>query len=199
MYKLKDINYKLDYLSSDTLMYHKELYKRYMERLNNLLIKNNYDFRYPKEELVNHLDIFYIDDRDDILFNLGGVLNHELYFDNISPGGENVLNNKFLDDMNFKYKSFSFFKNIFKETADKLIGSGYTALVLDTNNDFKIINVSNQETPYLYGYKPIIMLGLWEHAYYLDYNVNKSVYIDKVLDNLNISKINSNYMELINK
>ena len=175
------------------IYYHKILYKRYLDRLNALLTKNNHNFNMPKEDIVNNLEMFPIEDRGNILFNLGGVLNHELYFDNIEPSN-NIGNNQFIKKINSKYGSFSNFKNIFKEEALKLVGSGYTFLVLDKNNDFKIINLPNQETPITYGFKPLITLDLWEHAYYLQYKVNKTDYIDKFLDNLNLDNINKKYL-----
>lgn len=200
MYKMKEINYSsTSYLNEDVIYYHKILYKRYLDRLNALLIKNNYDYSIPKENIVNNLEMFHIEDRGNILFNLGGVLNHELYFDNIEPSNKIVKNNEFLNKINLKYGSFSNFKNIFKKEALKLVGSGYTFLVLDKNNEFNIINMSNQETPISIGFKPLIALDLWEHAYYLQYNVNKEDYIDKFLDNLNLDNINRIYLGIITK
>lgn len=194
MYKIKEINYNSNlYLNEDVIYYHKILYKGYLDRLNALLTKNNQNFNMPKEDIVNNLEMFPIEDRGNILFNLGGVLNHELYFDNIEPSN-NIGNNQFINKINSKYGSFSNFKNIFKEEALKLVGSGYTFLALDKNNDFKIINLPNQETPITYGFKPLIALDLWEHAYYLQYKVNKTDYIDEFLDNLNLDNINKKYL-----
>lgn len=198
MYKIKEINYNSNsYLNEDVIYYHRILYKRYLDRLNEQLTKNNYNFNMTKESIVNNLEMFPLEDRGNILFNLGGVLNHELYFDNIEPGTNYVNNNLFINKINSKYGSFSNFKNTFKEEASKLVGSGYTFLVLDKNNDLKIINLPNQETPITYGFKPLIALDLWEHSYYLQYKVNKSNYIDNFLDNLNIHNINNIYMNTL--
>ena len=77
---MKDINYnKTDFLSEEVIYYHKILYKRYLDRLNTFLVKNNHNFSIKKESIVNNLEMFPIEDRGNILFNLGGVLNHELY------------------------------------------------------------------------------------------------------------------------
>ena len=199
MYKEKNINYnKTLFLNEDVIYYHKILYKRYLDRLNTILVKNNHNFNIKKESIVNNLEMFPIENRGNILFNLGGVLNHELYFDNIEPG-KNILNNEILNKINLEYGSILEFKNIFKTTALKLVGSGYTFLVLDSNNKLKIINMTNQETPLSIGFIPLIALDLWEHAYYLQYNVNKNDYIDKFLDNLNFDNINRVYLGIINK
>lgn len=199
MYKEKNINYnKTKFLTEEVIYYHKILYKRYLDRLNGLLVKNNHNFNIRKEDIVNNLEIFSIEDRGGILFNLGGVLNHELYFDNIEPG-KNILNNEILNKIDLEYGSFLEFKNIFKKEALKLVGSGYTFLVLDKNNKLKIINMTNQETPLSIGFIPLIALDLWEHAYYLQYNVNKEDYIDNFLNNLNYDNINRVYLDIISK
>ena len=199
MYKMKDINYnKTEFLNVEVIYYHKILYKRYLDRLNALLVKNNHNFNIKKDDIVNNLEMFPIEDRGNILFNLGGVLNHELYFNNIEPG-KNISNNEIINKINLEYGSILEFKNIFKSTALKLVGSGYTFLVLDKNNKFKIINMTNQETPLSIGYKPLIALDLWEHAYYLQYNVNKEEYIDRFLNNLNFNNINRVYLNNTSK
>lgn len=199
MYKEKNINYnKTKFLTEEVIYYHKILYKRYLDRLNALLVKNNHNFNIKKEDIVNNLEIFPIEDRGGILFNLGGVLNHELYFDNIEPG-KNISNNEILNKINLEYGSFLEFKNIFKKEVLKLVGSGYTFLVLDKNNKLKIINMPNQETPLSIGFIPLIALDLWEHTYYLQYIVNKEDYIDNFLNNLNYDNINRVYLDIINK
>ena len=80
----------------------------------------------------------------------------------------------------------------FKNISNKLVGSGFTFLVTDSNNELNIINLSNNETPYLYGYTPLIAMDLWEHSYYLKYNIDKEKYIDDFLNNLNYEYIVKN-------
>ena len=83
MYREEPLNYSTlkPVISEETLFLHyNKHYLSYLEKLNSLLKKHNYDNRYSKEELVRHIDIFPISDRGDILYNLGGVINYELYF-----------------------------------------------------------------------------------------------------------------------
>lgn len=194
MYTIKplkyDYNYFEPYISTRTMYIHyNKHYKKYLDNLNNLLIKNNYDFKYSKEELVNHIDIFPLSDRGDILFNLGGVINHELYFENL--GYDNKPKGLLEQKINKQYGSFLKFKEEFIKTANELVGSGYTFLIINKNKDLEIINVSNQDTPYTYGIIPIMNIDLWEHAYYLDYQNEKNKYIENffsIVDFDNISK-----------
>lgn len=194
MYTKEELNYDSlkPIIGDETLFIHyNKHYLGYLEKLNNLLKKNNYNYEYSKEELVNYIDIFNIADRDDILYNLGGVLNHELYFKILGGNGE--AKNEILEKINSKYGNFTNFKKEFQKKANELVGSGYTFLVLDKDNDLKIINLSNQDTPYSYSYIPIMAIDLWEHAYYLDYLNNRSTYIEAILNIVNYDEVNKLY------
>lgn len=68
-------------------------------------------------------------------------------------------------------------------------GSGYTFLVLNQEN-LKIINLSNQDSPYFYGYIPLICLDMWEHSYYINYENKKDLYIDNFFDIVNFKEAN---------
>lgn len=48
------------------------------------------------------------------------------------------------------------------------------------HEDIDIINLSNQETPLLYGMVPLFNIDLWEHAYYINYENDKSKYLDNI-------------------
>lgn len=199
MYNLKPISYDSlePVLSFNTINTHYySHYQKYMNNLNNLLQKNNYDYRYTKEELVNHIDIFPLNDRDDILYNLGGVLNHELYFENMSLNKKNIPKGKLLEKINKQYGSYENFMNEFIKNTSYLVGSGYTFLVVNKENDLEIINLSNQETPYYYNLKPIMTIDLWEHAYYLDYKNNRSLYVNNFFSIVDFDVIGNNYEKI---
>ena len=185
-------------LNSETINVHyNKHYLGYLEKLNKILNDINYDYRYTKEELVSHIEKIPIDVRDDVLYNLGGVLNHELYFYSMSNNKLNVpigaLRKKIIDE----YGTIENFKDQFIKTANKLVGSGYTFLVLNNNLKLEIINTPNQETPYLYGLIPIMALDLWEHAYYLVYRNRRGEYIEKFFEIVDYNNINKNYEKAV--
>lgn len=185
------------FLSARTINIHyNKHYKNYLNKLNELLNSVNYNYKYSKIELIKHIEEFPLEIRDDILFNLGGVINHELYFSGLSKRN-NVPFGNILNIINKNYGTYEKFKLQFIDTAKKLVGSGYTSLVLDKNNNLDIINTSNQETPYLYGLIPLITLDLWEHAYYLDYQNNKNDYIESFFQNIDFNYTNNLYEQAI--
>ena len=193
MYKLSELPYEYDalepYIDTHTLGLHKNKHQRnYLNKLNDLLIENNYDFRYSLEELVKHINEFNISDRESILFNLGGVINHDIYFRSMSPNRElpnNILGSILVN----KYGSIDDFFKEFKRMALSIKGTGYTFLVID-GNDLRIVNLLNQDNPYNYGFIPLIGLDMWEHAYYINYENKKDIYIDNFFDVVDFSIAN---------
>lgn len=203
MYKLNSIDYPYNALepmiSENTIfIHHTKHHQNYLDNLNKLLNENNYDYRYTKEELVSRIDIFPLKERGSILFNLGGVLNHDLYFDIIGPNNHEIKGS-FKDKVIKQYGSFENFKNEFIRQAKILVGSGYTFLVLNKENDLEIINTSNQDTPYSYNLIPIMNIDLWEHAYYLDYQNKKDEYINNFFSIIDYDKVNKHYEEALQK
>ena len=156
--------------------YHKHE-QTYLNNLNNLLNKNNFNYNYDIDELVYHINEFPDDDKENILFNLGGVINHELYWKGISQNNY-LPNGKLKNKIDSQYGNFDNFWNQFKEMGLKLKGSGYTFLVLKNDKNLDIINLSNQDMPVLHGYIPLFNIDLWEHAYYLNYLNERGRYID---------------------
>ncbi len=183
------------YISSYTMNIHyNKHYKKYLDNLNNLLSKYNYE--YSKEELVKNIDIFPIKERGNILFNLGGVLNHELFFSILGYGD---MSENFKNKINDDFGSFDKFKEEFINQAKLLVGSGYTFLVLNKDKKLEIINVANQDTPISYGLVPIMNLDLWEHAYYLDYQNERNSYINNFFSIIDFSKVSDIYEKEIQK
>lgn len=191
MYKKIDLDYSSlePYIDDKTFYIHyNKHYQKYLDNLNKLLSDNNYDYKYSLVELINNIGMFDEKIRGEILYNAGGVLNHELYFKIISNRGNRepsgILENKIIK----KYGSYNNFISEFINSANNLKGSGYTFLVLN-NDELDIINLSNQETPYMYGMIPIIGLDMWEHAYYLKYQNNKEQYIKNFFSIIDFNKI----------
>lgn len=183
------------YLDDKTLdIHYNKHYQKYLDNLNKLMDKGGYSFM-PFTLIAKNIDMINLNDRGEILFNLGSVINHSLYFYGMSDRGNINPIGKIKDDIDIYFNSYSEFKRLFKESALKLQGSGYTFLVLDEKNNLKIINTSNQDTPYYYGYVPILTIDMWEHAYYLKYQNKKEEYVDSWFNLIDFEKVNNLYEE----
>ena len=202
MYKLPMLPYLFQDLEPfiDThtmgLHYHKHE-QNYLNKLNELLVRNNFDYRYDIDELFYHIDEFNESDREDILYNLGGVLNHNLYWKSMSTN-RILPSGKLKEDIDKKYGSINKFFLEFKNKAMSLKGSGYTFLVVKDNGSLDIINLSNQELPQSFGFIPIFNMDMWEHAYYSNYKNEKGNYIDNffiIADFTNANKVYNTIMK----
>ena len=190
-YSLNSLEPYLDY---DTLNIHyNKIYKELLNNLNKILKENNYSFDHSLRYLIKNIDMFPLSIRGEILYYLSAVLNHNLYFYNISPKKNNLPVGKIKEDINKNFGSFANFKNEFINIASNLKGSGYTFLVKDSNNQLKIINTSNEDSPYSYNFTPILVLDMWEHAYFLKYKNKKEEYIRNYFNVIDFEKINKYY------
>ncbi len=178
------------------LHYHKHE-QNYLNKLNELLRKNRYDYRYLLEELIYHIDEFLKADQEDILYNLGGVLNHNLYWKSIHPKPQQPID-KLKEELDKKYGSLDQFMEEMKKMALQLKGSGYTFLVIQEDGELDIVNTSNQDTPLLHGKIPLLNIDMWEHAYYLNVQNNKENYFNnfkQIVDFTNANKIYNSIMK----
>ena len=144
MYKKIDLDYSSlePYIDNKTLdIHYNKHYLKYLDNLNKLLNEVNYDYKYSLNDLVDNMNMFDSKVRGEILYNMGGVLNHELYFNIMNLNGRREPTLKLRDAIDKKYGSFNNFVSEFMDSANKLKGSGFTFLVYK-DNDLNIINLS---------------------------------------------------------
>lgn len=192
MYKLMKLPYPYDALKPDISektvdIHYNKHHRKYNDKLNELIK----DDTYPLELIPQNIDKYPIEKRGEILYNAGGVLNHNLYWKSMNNLKKEPTGN-LLKKINDTYGSFENFKREFIKKAKLLTGSGYTFLVTKDKN-LTIINLPNQETPYSYGLKPLFTIDLWEHAYYLDYKNNKDEYIENFFNKANFEHASKEY------
>ena len=184
MYKLMKLPFSYSALEPDISaltvdIHYNKHHKKYNDNLNKLIQNDTY----PINLIPQNIDKFEIEKRGEILFNAGGVLNHDLYWNSLNSN-MSLPTGKLLSKINQTYGSFDNFKNIFIDKAKKMTGSGYTFLVA-SNGELTIMNLPNQETPLSYGLTPLFTIDLWEHAYYLDYQNNRDLYIENFWNKAN--------------
>ena len=188
------INALEPYIDGETInLHYNKHYMNYLNKLNELLSKYNFNFDVDKEFIFANIEQFNEEDRSDILHNLGGVVNHELYFLNMTPNIKNIPMGSIGEAINDKYGSFEKFKSEFIKKANELKGSGYVFLVLTPEGEIDIINLYNQDSPYNYGLMPIMAMDVWEHAYYLKHRNEKNNYFNDFFEIINFSYVNNLY------
>jgi Fe-Mn family superoxide dismutase len=129
--------------------------------------------------------------------NAGGYYNHSLYFKCISPKAGGKPKDTLASTIAKKFGSFEEFTASFKDEATKQFGSTWVWLIVDGSGELQITSTQNQDNPLMRNAvvkgKPILALDLWEHAYYLDYQYKRKLYVDAFFKVINWKKVNENY------
>jgi Fe-Mn family superoxide dismutase len=106
-----------------------------------------------------------------LAFNLGGHVNHTAFWQNLSPDG----GDKAIDEY---FGSFDGFQKHFTANAAGIQGSGWSILAWDSLGEkLAIFQLYDQQGNIPLGLVPIVLLDMWEHAFYLDYVNVKADYI----------------------
>ena len=62
-----------------------------------------------------------------------------------------------------------------------MFGSGWVWLI-DNGERLEIKATANADTPIAHGQVPLLVLDVWEHAYYLDYQSRRVAYVEGAVD-----------------
>jgi Fe-Mn family superoxide dismutase len=114
----------------------------------------------------------------DLSFNLGGHVNHSIFWTNMSPNGGDKPVGELASAIDDFFGSFDAFQAHFAATAMGVQGSGWSVLAWDSIGQRLIIQqFFDQQANFAAGTVPLLMLDVWEHAYYLDYQNVRADYV----------------------
>ena len=118
-----------------------------------------------------------------IFNNAAQVWNHSFYWKCMKPGGGGAPTGAIAQKINADFGSYEKFVEAFKNAGATQFGSGWAWLVLD-GSSLKITKTPNAENPMVQGMKPLLVVDVWEHAYYLDYQNRRPDYLTTFVDKL---------------
>lgn len=114
-----------------------------------------------------------------LAFNLGGHINHSIFWPNMSPDGGDKPTGELAAAIDEFFGSFDGFRAQFKAASAGVQGSGWGMLVWDTlGQRLNIMQLFDQQGNLPAAQIPIVLLDMWEHAFYLQYQNVKGDYID---------------------
>ncbi|SDK17362.1 superoxide dismutase [Cryobacterium sp. Sr8] len=114
----------------------------------------------------------------DLAFNLGGHVNHSVFWTNMSPDGGDKPTGELAAAIDDNFGSFDKFQAHFAAVALGVQGSGWAVLAWDSIGQRLIIQqFFDQQSNFAAGTVPVLMLDVWEHAYYLDYRNVRADYV----------------------
>ena len=167
-----------------------------MDNLNNALAD------YPElqgmslRELLININSLPAEIRTAVRNNGGGVYNHELYFDSMkSPMGQEP-SGILAEAIDRDFGSYKQWKEQMKQAAVGKFGSGWAWLVTDKKGNLSIVQTANQDVPDLEELTPLLLVDVWEHAYYLQYQNRRADYVEGLFDLINWRKAGKRYEEV---
>ncbi len=176
-------------ISEQTLKFHHDRhYVGYINKLQELICGT-------KHENSTLLEIVMSSDGA-IFNNAAQALNHEIYFEQLSAHPQNLPEGVLLKSIEHEFGSFDKFKEDMAKAGAALFGSGWVWLVKETGDRLTIINTSNAQTPVRDGAEPLLVIDVWEHAYYLDYQNNRMEYLSNFWKAIDWSIIQKRWAEI---
>lgn len=130
----------------------------------------------------------------ELSFNIGGHVLHTLFWPTLAPagkGGGGKPAGALADRIDREWGSFDRFKAEFTKAAASAEGSGWAALAHDALTDRLMIMQIEKHNNHVYPTFQILMvLDVWEHAYYVDYRNNRAGFIDGFWEIVNWDTVN---------
>ena len=132
----------------------------------------------------------------DLSFNVGGHLLHSIFWENIAPagkGGGGQPNGTLADMITKEFGSFDQFKKEFTKAAATTEGSGWAALAVHPCIERPLIMQIEKHNVNLYpAFQILMVLDVWEHAYYVDYKNERPKFIEAFWNIVNWDRVSKN-------
>jgi len=136
----------------------------------------------------------------DVSFNLGGHVLHSLFWPNMAPTGKGggSPGGKLADQINIFFGNLERFKKEFAQTANTTEGSGWAALTFSPEpGRLALMQIEKHNVNVFPGHNILMVLDVWEHAYYLDYKNERAKFVDAFWNIVNWDEINKRLEKLI--
>ncbi|MCI9064038.1 MAG: superoxide dismutase [Clostridia bacterium] len=191
----KELQYPLNglepYYSKETLdIHYNKLYAGYIDNTNKTEEKLNQARKNGNFENIKCLE-------NSLTFYGSGVILHELFFENMGPAIPTSPNMELMEQIIKDFGSFEIFKRQFTESAKTVEASGWNLLVwVPRFNKLEIIQCEKHQNLTLWKCKPIFVLDMWEHSYFLQYKQDRSEYINAFWNIVNWNFINKRFQNV---
>jgi Fe-Mn family superoxide dismutase len=138
----------------------------------------------------------------ELSFNIGGNLLHSLFWNNLAPpkkaGGKPT--GALGEAIDKEFGNFDRFKKEFSQAASSVEGSGWAALTICKQTKRPMImQIEKHNTNVYPGFHILMVLDVFEHAYYVDYKNDRAKYIEAFWSIVNWSKANERFEDFHKK
>lgn len=193
MIKMIELPYPINalepYYNRETLdIHYNTLYKGYVENTNKTEKKLK-----QARETKNFENIKCLE--KDLSFYGSGAILHELFFENIGPAIPSSPDMNLMEQINKDFGSYEMFKQQFTESSKVVEASGWNLLVWVPNfKKLEVLQCEKHQNLTLWGCKPLLVLDMWEHSYFLQYKTKRPEYIDAFWNIVNWNIVNKRFI-----
>lgn len=171
-------------ISKETIEFHYgKHHQGYVNKLNGLINGTELENKTLEEIIIQTTDQATYN-------NAAQVFNHTFYWNCMSPEKQKPTE-KVAELLNKQFGSIEKFKEQFISAGTGLFGSGWVWLVQNQDGSIAIKKTPNAGCPLSSGEKPLLVVDVWEHAYYVDYRNKRKEYLEKWWDLINWEFIES--------
>jgi Fe-Mn family superoxide dismutase len=187
------------YIDAQTMhLHHDKHHQTYTDNANAAVAKVPELSGKSAEQILEDLDAVPDAFRDAVRNNVGGFLNHSIFWSVMAPNAGGPPTGAIAEAIAKAYGDFSLFQEKFNDAGLKQFGSGWTWLVLSPGG-LQVLSTGNQESPLSMGLEPILLNDVWEHAYYLKYQNRRADYLKAWWNVVNWAEVNKRYEAAVKK
>ena len=182
--ELKPALLELDGISRESVEAHYKLYQGYVAKRNEILGKLAQVDASAANQVYSELRALKVD----LTFAVGGVKNHEIYFEHLGGQGGDPAG-LVADLLKRDFGSIANWRADLKATGMAGRGWAWTAYDWDEGRLFNYIGDAQNSFP-IWNATPLVALDVYEHAYFLDFQTDRGAYIEAFFANLDWSVVN---------
>ncbi len=198
-FSLPKLSYSYDalepYIDAQTMeIHHSKHHQAYTNNLNAAIEKHTDLGSKSAEELIANLNDVPEGIRMAVRNNGGGFVNHAFFWELLKKDVE--FRGDVADAIKAKFGGLDAFKDLFIAKSVGQFGSGWGWLVVN-NGELEIVSTPNQDSPLADGKSPILVVDVWEHAYYLKYQNRRPDYLKEFFNVINWEKVNEHFLNAV--
>lgn len=133
----------------------------------------------------------------ELSFQGSGAILHQLFFENMGPAIPTSPDINLMEQINKDFGSFEILKQQMTEAAKVVEASGWCLLVwVPMFNKLEVLQCEKHQNLTLWGCKPLLVLDMWEHSYFLQYKADRAEYIKAFWNIVNWNEVNKRFSKI---
>lgn len=174
-------------------LHHDKHHQGYINGLNSTLKK-----LYESRKLGDYTSIKAL--KRDLAFHGSGAMLHTLYWESLCPASESIepTSGAFLEQVKKDFGSIEAMKAQISAAAKAVEGSGWAVLAWEpVGEQLLVLQSENHQKLTIWGVRPLFVIDVWEHAYYLKYQNRRAEYVGKIWRIVNWKEIQKKFSRAI--